>query len=314
MGELVRSLPAASMIGAGLALLLGVIHAARLPHHFRPDVPRWRRETYNRSNSVPGFWFGDLYTPEGNRCRRRMIMYGAIGLALFAVAMPLLDAPSHVLLSIPPLVAIGVLLVLAVAIGSDVAHLVPRRGAGDVLYESDAHGRLRGFEEVPAAPEEYGPQYREICPCCGYPTIHPQDPYRLCNRCDWEEPDSDAGRDATSSDRERLLREARARFKRNLTVYDFTHPEPWMRVFSDTERQLKQAMIDEFERMKREGGWIRFSGWQRIFALESQLAEEQSRNADAAVADEPATDHAADADASGAEEREENSESSGMTA
>lgn len=128
-------------------------------------------------------------------------------------------------------------------------------------------------------PEEIGPFHRLRCACCGYPTLRAGGD-GVCPLCDWENATGDASADDADRNDGLSLEQARQNFHRYLTVYDLTHPQPWMGSGpSAAERAAKQDMIHAFKAMAQRNDWNDVALWNRVIAGEDEL----SRAVDARV-------------------------------
>lgn len=110
--------------------------------------------------------------------------------------------------------------------------------------EEKGGGPGEGESRAKRRSEVVGWLERNICACCGYPTLDASSTVRrACRLCDWE-----AGADEASYS----LEDARRNFRRHWTMYDVEHPESWVAPPTAEEIALKRELIELYEALRAE--------------------------------------------------------------
>ncbi|MFD1888237.1 CPCC family cysteine-rich protein [Paenibacillus wenxiniae] len=112
---------------------------------------------------------------------------------------------------------------------------------------------------------------RYTCPCCGYLTLDERGAYDICYLCDWQDdrqddPDADQVRGGPNG--HYSLTEARANFKKFLTMY--REGANTLRQ-TDQELKAKKAIIEAFEQLKTASDGVKSTLWQQIVNVEHIL-------------------------------------------
>lgn len=93
---------------------------------------------------------------------------------------------------------------------------------------------------------------RFSCPCCGYPTLGGRGAFEICRLCSWEDDgqdDADAGEVRGGPNHGYSLVEARDNFEQYFVMYPPKYDTRIGGADSETEKQIKRAIIAAFDRM-----------------------------------------------------------------
>ncbi len=111
------------------------------------------------------------------------------------------------------------------------------------------------------------------CPCCGYLTLDEPGRHEICYLCRWQDDRQDdpyADKVWGGPNGDYSLTEARANFKKFLTMY---REKRNILMQTDKELQTKRAIIKAFEQLKTAPDEVKPSLWQQIVDGEDTLAD-----------------------------------------